>query len=69
MSSSTYEWMLRNHVKPGTAEQAPWPYEQPVWVFSRRLLPRVEGADLRFVSGDVRPVHAAMLAAAGGRNL
>lgn len=69
MGSSTYEWVLRNHVKPGTADEAPWPYEQPVWVFSRRTLPRVEGADLRFVSGDVQPVHADMLAAAGGRNL
>lgn len=69
MGSSTYEWMLRHHVKPGTPEQQPWPYEQPVWVFTSRVLPRVAGADVRFVSGDVRPVHAAMLEAAGGRNL
>lgn len=27
------------------------------------------GADVHFVSGDVRPVHAAMRAAAGGKNL
>lgn len=69
MGFSTYQWMLQNHVKPGTPEQAPWPYGMPVWVFSRRTLPRVADADVRFVSGDVRPVHAAMLAAAGGRNL
>lgn len=69
MGASTYAWLLRHHVKPGTPEQASWPYVQPVWVFSRREWPRVEGADVRFVSGDVRPVHAAMLEAAGGRNL
>jgi dihydrofolate reductase len=38
-------------------------------VFSSRTLPRVEGADLHFVRGDVRPVHQAMRAAAAGRNL
>lgn len=65
MGSSTYEWMLRHVAKPGT----PWPYAQPTWVFSSRALPRVEGADLRFVQGDVRPVHAQMRQAAGGRNL
>lgn len=27
------------------------------------------GADIRFAQGDVRPVHAAMREAAGGRNL
>lgn len=69
MGSSTYEWMLRHHLKPGTSDEAPWPYEMPVWVFSRRSLPSVEGADVRFVGGDVRPVHAEMLAAANGRNL
>ena len=31
--------------------------------------PRVPGADLHFVRGDVRPVHAAMRAASGGANL
>ena len=31
--------------------------------------PRSRGADLTFVRGDVRPVHEAMVAAAGGRNL
>ena len=46
-----------------------WPYEQPVWVFSSRELPPVPGADIRFVRGDVRPVHAEMAAAAGARNL
>ena len=46
-----------------------WPYTQPTWVFTTRTLPVIEGADLRFVSGDVRPVHAAMQVAAAGRNI
>jgi dihydrofolate reductase len=40
-----------------------------VWVFTNRELPGVPGADIRFVRGDVRPVHAAMTKAAGGKNI
>lgn len=69
MGASTYEWLLRHHVKPGAADGQPWPYAMPSWVFSSRELPRVAGADIRFVRGDVRPVHAQMLAAAGERQL
>jgi dihydrofolate reductase len=65
MGSATYEWMLRHVVKPGQPDGAPWPYDVPAWVFSRRTLPAVPGADIRFVQGDVRPVHAAMCVAAG----
>lgn len=61
MGSATYEWILR-HVEQ-------WPYTQPAWVFSSRSLPLVEGADIRLVRGDVRPVHAEMRAAAGSRNV
>ena len=67
MGSSTYEWMLRNVVKPGTESGAPWPYSQPTWVFSSRVLPTVQGADIRFVRGDVRPVHNQMRIAASGK--
>jgi hypothetical protein len=42
---------------------------QPAWVFSSRQLPLIEGADVRFVSGDVRPVLANMRAAAGDKNI
>ena len=69
MGSHTYEWMLRHVVRPGDPAAEPWPYAQPVWVFTSRSLPGVAGADVRFVHGDVRPVHAAMVAAAGGRNI
>ena len=67
MGSATYEWMLRHVVGPAAGR--PWPYEQPTWVFSSRTLPSVAGADICFVSGDVRPVHEAMIGAAGGRNV
>lgn len=46
-----------------------WPYTQPAWVFTHRELAGVAGADVRFVCGDVRPVHAEMARAARGRNL
>jgi dihydrofolate reductase len=69
MGSSTYEWMLRHVVGPQAEEPQPWPYQQPTWVFSSRSLPSIPAADIRFVRGDVRPVHAEMAAVAGGRNV
>lgn len=69
MGSATYEWMLRNAEKVAAATGSPWPYTQPVWIFSRRKLPITGGANIRFVSGDVRPIHADMRAAAGGKNI
>lgn len=69
MGSSTYEWMLRHVVKPGSDQPGAWPYKQPTWVFSSRQLATVPGADLRFVRGDVGPVHQRMVEAAGGRNV
>lgn len=69
MGSSTYEWMLRHVVGPEAKRRQPWPYHQPAWVFSSRQLPKIAGADIRFVRGDVRPVHKEMQVAAEGRNL
>lgn len=69
MGASTYEWMLRHAEKVAQQTGSPWPYAQPAWVFTHRALPGIAGADIRFVQGDVRPVHAAMLQAANGRNL
>jgi len=69
MGASTYEWMLRHVVARCADARSAWPYTQPTWVFTHRELPAVPGADLRFVRGDVRPVHAQMRAAANGRNV
>ncbi len=69
MGSSTYEWLLNNHVRPENGDPQPWPYDQPTWVFSSRSLPEIPGADVRFVRGDVRPVHQEMVEAAAGKNV
>lgn len=69
MGSSTYEWMLRHAETVAASTGSAWPYEQPTWVFSTRALPAIPGARLFFVQGDVRPVHAAMRAAAGDKNI
>ena len=69
MGSATYEWMLRHADMMVDQTGSPWPYTQPVWVFSSRELPAVEGADIRFAKGDVASVHAEMVQAAGERNI
>ena len=45
------------------------PPRSTLFPFTTRELPRIEGADIRFVQGDVRPVHEAMRAAAGDQNI
>jgi dihydrofolate reductase len=48
----------------------PWDYEGvPAWVFTHRELPVQDGADVRFVNGEVAEHIAEMRAAAGDRNL
>lgn len=69
MGSATYEWMLRHADKVAEEVGSPWPYAQPTWVFTRRELPVIPGADIRFAAGEVGPVHDEMRAAAGGKNL
>lgn len=69
MGSTTYEWILHHQVCPDSDEPKPWAYEQPTWVFTTRSLPSIQGADIRFVSGDVRPTHQEMIAAASGKNV
>lgn len=68
MGASTYAWILRHADEAVALTGTAWPYAQPTWVFTHRTLPVVAGADVRFVQGDVRPVHAAMCAAAGARH-
>ena len=67
MGSTTYEWLVEHEDLPEDPEL--WPYEVPAWVFSSRELPVVDGADIRFVEGDVAPVHAEMVRAADGKNV
>lgn len=66
MGATTYEWLV-DHERLAD-EPGRWPYAQPTWVFTHREPPVVPGADIRFVSGDVAPVHAEMAEAAGGKD-
>lgn len=59
MGSTTYEWILREEIRDDPTR---WPYAQPTWVFTSRELPGIPGADVRFVSGPVEPVHAEIAA-------
>lgn len=67
MGSTTYEWILEHENLLENPEK--WPYEIPAWVFSSRNLPAVDGADIRFVQGDVAPIHAEMVKVADGKNV
>lgn len=67
MGSTTYEWLIEHENLIEEPEK--WPYDVPAWVFSSRELPVVDGADIRFVQGNVSPVHAEMEEAADGRNI
>lgn len=67
MGSTTYQWVL--DYTNALEKPAAWEYVQPTWVFTSRELPAVPGADIRFVSGDVVPVHAQMTEAAAGKNI
>jgi dihydrofolate reductase len=61
MGASTYQWILDH--EPGT-----WPYDVPCWVFTHRSFPETD-RDIRFTAAPVSEVHAAMVEAAGGRDL
>src|SRR5215207_6578062 len=69
MGSSTYEWLLRHVVKLGTSDESAWLYSQPAWIFSRRNLPVPARADIRFVQGNVQPIHTEMKDIAGMKNI
>ncbi|HET6562079.1 MAG TPA: dihydrofolate reductase family protein [Marmoricola sp.] len=63
MGATTYEWILRHD--PGG-----WAYaDRPTWVFTHRELPVIQGANVRFTAGDISTEHAAMVEAAGDRNV
>jgi dihydrofolate reductase len=70
MGATTYEWALDHD---GLLEQPDkwhdYYADVPCWVFSSRELPQIPGADLRFVRGNVAPVHAEMSNVAGHKNI
>ncbi|WP_405179475.1 dihydrofolate reductase family protein [Nocardia sp. NBC_01377] len=66
MGATTYEWIMAN--QPAETWKSAYG-DTPTWVFTHRDLPAVSGANLRFVSGDVAPVHREMVAAAGEKDI
>lgn len=70
MGATTYEWALDHDQLLDHPEKWQSYYGgTPCWVFTHRDLPAVPGANLTFVSGDVVPVHDAMVEAAAGRDV
>jgi dihydrofolate reductase len=66
MGATTYRWILGHQ---DVANWRRWYGDTPAWVFTHREQARPPGAEVRFVRGDVRPVHEAMVRAAGDRNI
>ena len=70
MGATTYEWVLDHERLLDRPERWRAFYgDIPCWVFTHRALPTVTGADVRFVEGEVEPVHRAMTGAAAGKNV
>ena len=67
MGSTTYEWVAAH--TGFLDDPSKWEYSVPTWVFSSRDLPVPDGLGIRLVRGDVRPEHAEMAEAAGGKNI
>ena len=70
MGATTYEWVVEHEdLLTNPAQWREYYGQVPCWVFTHRKLPVIPGANVSFVSGDVRPVYDQMKAAAEGRNL
>jgi len=61
MGATTFRWIAEH--EPG------WLPERPAWVFTHREQQALPGADLRFTAEEPAQVHAAMVAAAGDRDV
>ncbi len=65
--SATYEWVREHEDLLAHPERWQQFYDdRPTFVFTRRELERVPGADIRFVAGAVTEHWADIVAAAGG---
>jgi len=65
MGATTYLWIRGHVVDSGEG----WPYDLPTWVMTHRERAGVDGADVRFASGDVAAVHPDVVASAAGRDV
>ncbi|MDN4159946.1 dihydrofolate reductase family protein [Nocardioides abyssi] len=64
MGRTTYQWVLDHNAETGEE----WAYPQPTWVMTHADLAPVADT-VTIASGDVREVHAAMVAAADGKDV
>lgn len=62
MGSATFQWLLDHN-------KGPWPYKVPCLIFTHRKFTIPDGADVRFVSGDVRSQHQLLKSLAGSKNI
>lgn len=62
MGSSTYKWLVEHN-------KGPWPYQVPCFVFTHKKFDVIEGADVRFVSGEVSSQHEELKKLALGKNV
>lgn len=70
MGATTYEWVLEHERLLDEPDKWRGYYgDTPCWVFAHRTLPPVPGVDIRFVQGDVAPVHEEMERAAADKNI
>jgi dihydrofolate reductase len=70
MGATTYRWVLdHDALLENPIKWADYYGDVPAWVFTHRTTPPIPGASLTFAQGDVRPVHEAMRAAAGDKNI
>lgn len=68
--SATYEWVCEHEDLLAHPERWQQFYDdRPTFVFTRRELERVPGADIRFVAGAVTEHWAGIVAAAGGKDV
>ncbi len=70
MGATTYRWSFDHHDYGNNPGQWREFYgDRPCWVFTHHDLPPIPGVDVRFVSGDVRPVYDEMVATLPGTNV
>ncbi|MFS4460171.1 dihydrofolate reductase family protein [Bdellovibrio sp. HCB2-146] len=69
MGATTYQWVYDNAIAKNPERLEPWPYAQPSWVFTHHKLPHIPDADVKFVQGDVKPIHDEMVKVANGKNI
>jgi dihydrofolate reductase len=68
--ATTYQWVLEHDRMLDNPDKWRGYYgDTPCWVFTHRKLPPVPGAEIRFVEGDVAPVHEEMTRAAADKNI